>query len=45
LLVTAVEHAQLTELAHRAASTLGDDTTALLTVWLAGTVPTGRSAS
>jgi hypothetical protein len=45
LLVTAAEHAELTELAHRAAPTLGDDTTGLLTAWLTKTVPTGRSAS
>jgi hypothetical protein len=45
LLVTAAEHAELTELAHRAAPTLGDDTTRLLTAWLTETAPTKRSAS
>lgn len=45
LLVTADEHTQLTDLAHRAAPALGDDTAALLTAWLASTVPTERPAS
>ncbi|MFG2039915.1 HEAT repeat domain-containing protein [Dactylosporangium sp. NPDC048998] len=34
LLVTAAEHAELTELAHQAAPALGNDTTGLLTAWL-----------
>jgi hypothetical protein len=45
LLVTGDEHTQLTDLAHRAAPALGDDTAALLTAWLASTVPTERTTS
>ncbi|MFC6018284.1 HEAT repeat domain-containing protein [Plantactinospora solaniradicis] len=45
LLVTAAEHADLTELARRAAGTLGADTTGLLSGWLAGAVPTQRSGT
>ena len=41
LRVTAAEHAQLAELADRAANALGHDTAALLNRWLANTDPTG----
>jgi hypothetical protein len=45
LLVTATEHTQLTDLAHRATPALGDDTASLLTAWLASTVPTEQATS
>jgi hypothetical protein len=42
---TAAEHAELTELAHRAAGPLGADTFGLLATWLAGRASTDRSVS
>jgi hypothetical protein len=41
LSVTTTQHAELVGLVQHAASMLGDDTTGLLTTWLAGTKPSG----